>query len=162
IITKFIEGYAVIGRTHPPHCRVVSLYIEQLPDSDIGRGMANRYRVPLVKRPGETLTVGGKGLAVGGVLLIGGPGDYTLHERGQKLEPRRRLYEEIVQVFRAAGRAVPVFNDKHLSYSWADAAWMYEQSQKLGFPLMAGSSVPVAWRLPGLELRVGAQVEDAL
>src|SRR4051794_33645632 len=31
IITKFIEGYAVAGRTHSPHCEVVSLAIEQFP-----------------------------------------------------------------------------------------------------------------------------------
>src|SRR5687767_3877072 len=31
IITKFIEGYAVVGRTHLPHCKVVSMHIEQSP-----------------------------------------------------------------------------------------------------------------------------------
>ena len=31
IITKFIEGYAVLGRTHQPHASVVSLAIEQFP-----------------------------------------------------------------------------------------------------------------------------------
>src|SRR5262245_25466534 len=35
IITKFIEGYGVVGRIHRPHCQVVSLYIEQTPDTDI-------------------------------------------------------------------------------------------------------------------------------
>jgi hypothetical protein len=43
IITKFIEGYAVVGRTHLPHCKVVSLYVEQFPDTDIGRGMAGHH-----------------------------------------------------------------------------------------------------------------------
>lgn len=162
IITKFIEGYAVVGRIHQPHCRVVSLYIEQFPDTDIGRGMAARYKVPLFKTPGETLTLGGKNLAVDGVLLIGEHGDYPDNEKGQKLYPRRRLFEEIVKVFRATGKSVPVYNDKHFSYSWDDAAWMYQQTKELGFPMMAGSSVPVAWRRPALELRVGTKLDGAL
>src|SRR5438309_1073806 len=48
IITRFIEGYAIVGRTHRPHCEVVSLAIEQFPASDIGRGLAARYGIPLV------------------------------------------------------------------------------------------------------------------
>ncbi len=162
VITKFIEGYAVVGRTHEPHCRVVSLYVEQFPDTDIGRGMAARYKVPLFKTPGETLTLGGKGLAVDGVLLIGEHGDYPDNDKGQKLYPRRRLFEEIVKAFRSAGKAVPVYNDKHFSYSWDDAKWMYDQSRELKFSMMAGSSVPVAWRRPPLELRAGARLDGAL
>ncbi len=162
IITKFIEGYAVIGRIHVPHCQVVSLYIEQFPPTDIGRGMAARYGIPLFDSPAGALTLGKKDLGVDGVLLIGEHGEYPDNERGQKLYPRRRLFEEIVKVFRAGGRAVPVYNDKHLSWSWADAKWMYEQSRDLGFPMMAGSSVPVTWRRPPLELRAGAELEGAL
>jgi hypothetical protein len=162
IITRFIEGYAVVGRTHLPHCRVVSLSIEQFPDTDIGRGLAARYRIPLCKTPGEALTQGGKDLAVDGVLLVGEHGDYPTNAKGQKLYPRRRLFEEVVKVFRATGRSVPVYNDKHFSWSWDDARWMYGQSQALRFPMMAGSSVPVAWRRPPLELRVGARLDGAL
>lgn len=162
IITKFIEGYAVVGRVHQPHCQVVSLYVEQFPDTDIGRGMAARYKIPLFKTPGETLTLGGKDLAVDGVLLIGEHGDYPDNEKGQKLYPRKRLFEEIVKVFRATGKSVPVYNDKHFSYSWADAQWMYQQTRDLGFAMMAGSSVPVTWRLPALELKIGAKLDGAL
>lgn len=162
IITKFIEGYALVGRIHQPHCRVVSLYIEQFPDTDIGRGLAARYRIPLYKTPGETLTLGGKSLAVDGVLLIGEHGEYPDNEKGQKLYPRRRLFEEIVKVYRATGRSAPVYNDKHLSYSWENARWMYDQSRELGFAMMAGSSVPVAWRRPPLELRLGAALQGVL
>ena len=144
IITKFIEGYAVAERTHMPHCEVVSLAIEQFPQSDIGRGMSARYRIPLFGSPAGALTLGGPRLAVDGVLLIGEHGDYPINAKGQQLYPRRRLFAEIVETFRRSGRSVPVYNDKHFSYSWADAEWMYRQSRELGFPMMAGSSVPVA------------------
>jgi hypothetical protein len=162
IITKFIEGYSVVGRTHLPHCKVVSLYIEQFPQTDIGRGMAARYNIPLYDRPAAALRCGGEDLAVDGVLLIGEHGDYPYNEKGQHLYPRRRLFEEIIRVFRASGHSVPVFNDKHLSYSWTDAEWMYGQSRELKFPLMAGSSVPVTWRRPPLAFLPGVPLETAL
>jgi len=162
IITKFIEGYGIIGRTHRPHCKVVGLYVEQFPKSDISRGMAARYRIPMFKTPAEALTLGGKELAADGVLLIGEHGDYPTNKKGQKLYPRRRLFGEIVNVFRKTGRSVPVFNDKHLSFSWKNAEWMHRQSRELKFPMMAGSSVPVTWRRPPLAFRHGVPLNHAL
>jgi len=162
IITKFIEGYGIVGRTHLPHCSVVGLYVEQFPGSDISPGMAARYRIPMFKTPAEALTLGGKELAADGVLLVGEHGDYPLNEKGQKLYPRRRVFEEIVKVFLTTGRSVPVFNDKHLSFSWKNAEWMYRQSRQLKFPMMAGSSVPVTWRQPPLAFRLGIPLSRAL
>ena len=83
IITKFIEGYGVVGRTHEPHCRVVGLYVEQFPPTDIGRGMAARYRIPLFESPADALTLGGATLDVDAVLLIGEHGDYPMNAKGQ-------------------------------------------------------------------------------
>ena len=57
---------------------------------------------------------------------------------------------------------MPVFNDKHLSYSWAKAKKMVGWAEELKFPLMAGSSLPVTWRRPELELPLDTPVEDAL
>ena len=96
IITKFIEGYAIAERTHAPHCEVVSLAIEQFPESDIGRGMAARYGIPLIGSPTGALTRGGTKLDVDGVLLIGEHGDYPVNAKGQQLYPRRRLFAEVV------------------------------------------------------------------
>jgi hypothetical protein len=162
IITKFMEGYAVVGRTHLPHCAVVSLYVDQFPETDIGRGLATRARIPLCGTVEEALTLGTDRLAVDGVLLVGEHGSYPFNSKGQQLYPRRRLFEEVVKVFVRSGRSVPVYNDKHFSYSWLDAQWMYRQSRTIGFPMMAGSSVPVAWREPPLAFRPGIALESAL
>src|SRR5262249_42157093 len=73
-----------------------------------------------------------------------------------------KFFEEVVKVFRDSRRAVPVFNDKHLAYTWEDAKWMYDRSREMGFPMMAGSSVPVAYRHPDLRPKSGTPWESAL
>jgi hypothetical protein len=162
LITKFIEGYAMVSRIHEPHCEVAGIHIEQTPATDIGCGMAARYEIPLFDTPAGALTLGGDSLAVDGVLLIGEHGEFEIDERGVKRYPRRRLFEEVLKVFRASGRSVPVFCDKHLSWSWEDAAWMQEQAREWGFPLQCGSSVPLAWRLPPLAFSDGVELENCL
>jgi hypothetical protein len=151
IITRFMEGYSIRGQSFPPPCKVASLFIEQIGDIDIGRPLARRWNIPLANSIAEALTLGTGKLAVDGVVIVAEHGDYPHNDKGQILYPRRRFFEEVVKVFQASGRAVPVFNDKHLSYSWDSAKWMYDQSRRLGFPLMAGSSVPVTWRRPDLQ-----------
>ena len=60
-------------------------------------------------------------------------------------------------MFEKDGRAVPVYNDKHLSYSFEKAKAMVDASQRLQFPMLAGSSIPVTWRLPAIELPLDAR-----
>ncbi|HEX2037338.1 MAG TPA: hypothetical protein VHS99_24425, partial [Chloroflexota bacterium] len=153
------------GRLRAPRVRVVSLYTDQVPANDISREWAQRAGVPIFPTVREALTLGVAGLAVDGVLIVGEHGDYPHNERGQHLYPRRRLFEEAVEVIREARRPVPVFVDKHLAYAWADAKWMYDTARELGIPLMAGSSVPtapVSWRRPRVQLPLGAAVHRAL
>jgi len=96
------------------------------------------------------------------VLLIGEHGNYPTNEKGQKLYPRYELYQQIIEVFRRSGTSVPVFCDKHLSYSWAKAKKMYDQSRELRFPLMAGSSIPLTVRRPEIDLPLGSRIEHAV
>ena len=63
---------------------------------------------------------------------------------------------------RCQAGAGPVFNDKHLAYSWADARWMYDRAAELDIPFMAGSALPVTGRTPDLEHETGAQIDEAL
>ena len=162
IVTRFMEGWSIAGKSYPPPCRVASLYIEQVGDTDIGRPLAKRWRIPVFKTPAEALTLGGDKLAVDGVLIVAEHGKYPVNDKGQILYPRRRLFGEVVKVFRDSKRAVPVFNDKHLSWSWKEAKWMYDRSRELGFPMMAGSSVPVTWRRPDLRPPLGVEWREVL
>ena len=138
------------------------MYIDQFPDTDIGRGIAAEHGVPIYHSIPGALTLGGDSLAVDGVLLIGEHGDYAWNEKQQHLFPRRYFMEQICGVMATSGRGVPVFNDKHLSWNWHDCRWMCERAASLGAPLMAGSSLPVAWRSPWLEHEKGVELEEAL
>jgi hypothetical protein len=40
---------------------------------------------------------------------------------------------EIADAFRATGKSVPVFNDKHLSYNWWKARRMVDLAHELKF-----------------------------
>lgn len=136
-----------------PRADIVSAYIKEFTDKDIGREILKKHNVPLYSTGREALTMGGDKLAVDGVILIGEHGTYPYNEFGQKMYPRRELFDEIVAVFRESGRSVPVFNDKHLSYDPDSAIHMVETAKELGFPLMAGSSIPICgmlepWNLP--------------
>jgi hypothetical protein len=101
-------------------------------------------------------------LAVDGVLLIGEHGDYPYNDKGQKLYPRYEMFQKIVEVFRKSKRSTPVFCDKHLSYDRRKAREMVETAKKVGFPLFAGSSLPVTWRRPEVELPLASKIEEAV
>jgi hypothetical protein len=162
IITKFLKGLPTDQGLIPARVQIASLYVDQFPDSDLSRHYAARYNIPIYGSIRQALTLGGDTLAVDGVLLIGEHGDYAWNEKEQHLYPRKYFMEQICGVFATSGRAVPVFNDKHLSYNWHDAKWMYDRAAKLGAPFMAGSSLPVGWRNPWLEHDRETPLQEAL
>ena len=162
IVGRLIEGYDYDGRRREPAVQVVSMYTDQVPNNDMSRRLAAKYPFRIYPAVRDALTLGGRRLAVDAVVLIGEHGSYPDNEKGQKLYPRYPLYQQIVEVFRSSGHSVPVYCDKHLSTDWASAKQMYDEARELRFPLMAGSSLPVSWRRPPLELEMGSPVERAV
>lgn len=162
ILENFLEPYLFCGKLIAPPVQVASLFCEQYPANDIIKKIAADYKLPLYNTIAESLCCGGNELAVDGVVLIGEHGDYPENELGQTTYPRKRFFDEIVAVFKRSGRSVPVFNDKHLSHRWDWAKEMYDVSRELKFPFLAGSSVPLAQRVPAFELPQGAQIEEAV
>jgi hypothetical protein len=163
ILENFLQPYYFQGRQTDPGCDLVSLYLDQFPAGrDMARAVAKEYKVPIYPTIAEALCRGGTELAVDSVLSIGEHGNYPMTPKGQKQYPRKRFFDEIVAVFRRSGRAVPVFNDKHLSYRWDWAKQMYDTARELNIPFMAGSSVPLAQRVPPVEVPAGAKVVEAV
>lgn len=162
IVGKLLEGYTLHGVPTEPRIEVASLYLDQTPAHDTGRALAARCGVPVFDTIGEAMTLGGTGVNVDGVLLVGEHGDYPINDRGQILYPRRRFFDAAVAAMVAGGRVVPTFVDKHLSWSFASARRMVDTAERLGVPLLAGSSLPLAWRMPPLEWPLGAPLTEAI
>ncbi|NKB69803.1 MAG: hypothetical protein GKR89_22250 [Candidatus Latescibacteria bacterium] len=162
IVGKFIKGFPTDDGLQDPQVDIVSMYLDQIPDNDIGLQVSKEYDIPVYQSIPAALCLGGKELAVDGVLSIGEHGNYAYNEKGQHMYPRRFFFEQISGVMATAGRSVPVFSDKHLSYNWRDAKWMYDRARELDIPFMAGSSVPLGWRNPWLEHDLDTPIEDAL
>ena len=159
---RFLTGYPYGGVWHKPDMKVVSLYVDQKPEGDLSSGRALEFGFQVYPTISEALRCGGKELAVDAVLIIAEHGDYPRNEKGQILYPRYEFFEQCIQVFEQDGRAVPVYNDKHLSYSFEKARTMVDAARHLRFPMLAGSSLPVTWRLPAIDLPLGCHVEEAL
>ncbi len=159
---RFLVGYPHEGRWHRPDMKVVSLYVQQESEGEQSLDRAREFGFTIYPTISEALRCGGDELAVDAVLLIAEHGDYPSNEKGQVLYPRYDFFKECVAVFEQDGRAVPLFNDKHLSYSFEKAREMVADAHRLGFGLLAGSSLPVTWRLPDVELPLDCDITDAL
>jgi hypothetical protein len=162
IVGKILEGWLHDGGAGPD-LTVASMYVEQTPDSDMSRKMAERHGFKLAPTIDEAITLGTDKVQVSGVLSIGEHGNYpSTPDTKQPMYPRRRFFEAITAAFERGGKVVPVFNDKHLAYRWEDAKFMYDTANERKIPMLAGSSVPLAWRHPPIELERGAELEAAV
>src|SRR5438034_7637354 len=159
---RFLVGYPHAGQWHRPDMKVVSLYVDQKPEGDQSAERAREFGFTVYPSIAEALRCGGDKLAVDAVLIIGEHGNYPRNEKGQILYPRFEFFDQCVKVFEQAGRAVPVYNDKHLSYSFEKASAMVDASRRLRFPMLAGSSIPVTWRLPVIDLPLNCDIESAV
>lgn len=162
IIGKYLEGFNQDERPPYPRSKIVSMFTEQVPLRDMSRERAKKFNVPIYRTVAEALCLGGDKLAVDGVILIGEHGDYPMNDKAQKLYPRFEMFLKITDVFRQSNRSVPVFNDKHLSWSWRQSRRMVEISRELRFPMLAGSSVPVAFRIPAIDAPYGRRQSHAV
>jgi hypothetical protein len=159
---RFLHGYPKGGQWHRPPFEVVAAYVDQTPKNDLSRQRAKEFGFRIYPTITQALRCGGDKLAVDAVLIIGEHGDYPLNKFGQKQYPRYEFFRQVVEVFRKDGQTAPVFNDKHLSWKWEWAKEMVDTARTMNFALLAGSSLPVTWRMPSLDLPYGAEVEEIL
>lgn len=159
---RFLVGYPRAGRWHRPNFDVVSAYVDQTPENDLSRQRAQEFGFTIYPTVAEALRCGGKRLAVDAVLLIGEHGNYPKSQYEQTQYPRYELFKQATDVYRQDGQTAPLFNDKHLSWKWEWAREMVDISRELGFAFSAGSSLPVTWRMPAVDMPYGAEVEEML
>jgi hypothetical protein len=152
IAGRLLDGYSLDGQGEFPKLKLVSAYVDQFePRPDKSRDYAKAHGFPIYGSIKEALTLGGDKLAVDGILMICEHGNYPESETGSIQHPKRKFFEEIVKVFEASGRVVPVFSDKHLEDDWTDIDAIYRSKQRLMVPMMAGSSLPGLWRYPAAD-----------
>ncbi len=159
---RFLTGYPLGPKWHRPPLDVVSAHVDQTPENDLSRKRAAEFGFTIYPTIAQALRRGGDNLAVDAVLIIGEHGNYPDNEIGQKRYPRYEFFKAVTEVFKKAGRTVPVFNDKHLSWKWEWAKEMVDTARAMNFPFLAGSSLPVTWRMPAIDMPYGAEVEEAL
>jgi hypothetical protein len=162
IIDRVLEGYNFGAEFRRPALEVVSIYVEQRGDGDLVPERAKRHHIRVCNSVDEALTFGTNKLVVDGVIYIGEQGSYARNEFGLIPYPRYEFFQKVVEVFRKTGQVVPYYNDKHLSWKWEWAKEMYDTSRKMGFPMMGGSSLPVTWRIPQVEMPLNAHVKEAM
>ncbi|MGE5194525.1 MAG: hypothetical protein ACM3U2_18700, partial [Deltaproteobacteria bacterium] len=126
IVSRLFQTYTLDGKGDRPRMQLMSVFTDQVPENDASRNWANKYQFRISNTVADALTLGTGELAVDGVLLVAEHGKYPVSETGQTQYPKRRLFDEIVTVFRTSKRSVPVFIDKHLADNWQDAKFIYD------------------------------------
>jgi hypothetical protein len=162
IIDRVLEGYNYGAEFRKPALDVVSIYIEQRGEGDLVPERAKRHHIRICNSVDEALTFGTDKLVVDGVIYIGEQGDYPKNDLGLIPYPRYQFFQKVVETFRRTKQVVPYYTDKHFSWKWEWAREMYDTARKMGFPLMGGSSLPVTWRIPQIEIPLNAPVKEAM
>ena len=135
---------------------------ESGPIADLSAARSSEFGFRLCANIPEALRCGGDHLAVDAVLAIVEQVDYPRNDRGQILYPRYDFFQQCVEVFEDESRAVPYFNHESLSFSFNEAQSMVATAERLKFPLLAGSSLPVTWRMPDVDMPLDAHIEEAV
>ena len=166
LLSRLIETDTLDGKGDLASIRLASLFTDQVPKNDSSRGFSKKHGFPIYPSLRQALTHGAQSpntkgkLAVDGVMLVAEHGEYERSGTGQIEYPKRRLFGEIVETFKATGQVVPVFSDKHLADNWRDAKWIYDNAKEMKIPMMAGSSLPVLWRYPPADVKRGAKLKE--
>ena len=155
-ITRLLEGYRLNGEWHAPRLHTVNFYVDQFPRNDMAREQATEYGIRLCSTVAEAVQ------GVDGVAVIGEHGNYPRTRLGNFSYPRKRYFDEIVKTFEAQRRTVPLFSDKYLAYEWSDARAMYDKVKSAHIPFLCGSTVPLSWRRPPLNVPRGSELDELL
>lgn len=161
ILGRMIQTETMDGRGRVPTLNMSSLYTDQNPTNETSRKIMGDLGIPIVKTVGESLTLGKDAIGVEGVMMVAEHGEYPRSPSGAEQYPKRKFFAEIFDtVDKFNRRGLPVFCDKHLADTWTDAKWIYDEAKKRDMPLMAGSSLPSAWRSPPIDVPRGTKLKE--
>ena len=160
LFTRIFQTYTRDGKGPPSRLEMAAVYRDLPTARDLTGKYAAEHGFRVAASVEEALTLGTGKLAVEGVLISTEWAPYPESDTGQIVYPHRRMFEECVKVFRASGRVVPVFIDKHLADTHQDSQWIYDTAKELKVPLMAGSSVPLCMLEAEATVEEGAELKE--
>ncbi|HOC03224.1 MAG TPA: hypothetical protein P5065_05700 [Candidatus Ratteibacteria bacterium] len=160
ILTRIFKTYSLDGKGEESKLKLVSVYRDKPSERDLSRLYAEQYGFKIYDTIEDALTCATGKLAVNGVIISTEWCDYPVSPTGQIMYPHKRMFEEVVKVFEKNKKVVPVFIDKHIADNWTDIKWIYNTAKKMKIPLMAGSSVPVAWRYPPVDVDKHSKLKE--
>jgi hypothetical protein len=155
-MSRMLDGYRLNGRWNPPRLQTVSFYVDQFPYNDMAREQAAEYGIRICRSVSEAID------GVEGIAVIGEHGSYPRTPRGNFMYPRKRYFDEIVSAFESKGSVVPLLNDKYFAYEWTDARSMAERVHAFKIPFTCGSTVPLSWQRPQLDLPASPRFDELL
>jgi hypothetical protein len=155
-MSRLLDGYRLNGAWHAPKLQVVTFYVDQFPFNDMAREQASEYGIRLCGSVTEAIE------GVDGIAVIGEHGNYPRTPRGNFMYPRKRYFDEIVRTFESKGRVLPLLNDKYFAYDWADAKSMADRVRSLHIPFACGSTLPLSWQRPALDLPTSPKFDELL
>jgi hypothetical protein len=161
-VSRLLDGYRLNQAWHDPRLHVVSFYVDQFPANDLAREQAEEHGIKIYPGVAEAIRLGGSQIAVDAVAVIGEHGVYPRTARGNFMYPRWRYFDEITRAMRDENRVLPVYQDKYFAYDWPDARRTYDRVRELRIPFLCGSTVPLSWQRPPLNLERGVRYSELL
>ena len=155
-MSRLLDGYRLNGAWHPPRLQAVSLYVDQLPFNDMAREQAEEYGIRMYPSVAQAIE------GVDAIVVIGEHGTYPRTPRGNFMYPRKRYFDEIVRSFQSNRRVLPLLNDKYFAFDWTDAKAMADTVRAMKIPFLCGSTLPLAWQRPALDLAPKLQFDELL
>ena len=122
ILTKLVRGIPTDEGLLSPRVEIASIYMDQISERDVGLRLAREHGIPVFQSIPQALCLGGKDLAVDGVISIGehgfrpdyGSGPYMLLMTAAVSLARRDLSDPLYSADAAAflrGDLVAIFAD---------------------------------------------------
>jgi hypothetical protein len=161
-VSRLLDGYRLNHEWCAPRLEIIAFYVDQFPVNDMAREQAEEHGIRIFPTVTQALRMGGARMAVDAVAVIGEHGNYPRTPLGNFKYPRWRYFDEITRVMKEDGRVLPMYHDKYFAYDWADARRIYDRVREMHIPFMCGSTVPLSWQRPPLDLPRGTPFQEIL
>ena len=154
IVDRFLYGYGWGGTHHHPEMDLVSLYVDQIGKGDLSRSRAVEFpTMKIYSTVAEALTLGTGKLSVDGVVT--GWRARGLPEESKRARQNIRAGSSSVRSSTCTRTADDPFRSSTTNTSpgiGIGRSRCTTRRARLGFAFMAGSSLPVTWRIPSVEI----------